>query len=75
MAYGKKGDLAQADLASAEAAFCRATSPTATHARHPRQDPVAGRLARLGARRRHRVGQGQDQDQLINPSHDKDTDQ
>ena len=30
MAYGKKGDLAQADLASAEAAYLKGDAPTAT---------------------------------------------
>ena len=54
MAYGRKGDLARADLASAQAAFVRGDLKTARAARRPRQDALPGRLARLGEGRRHR---------------------
>ncbi len=57
MAYGRKGDLAQADLAAAQAAFNRGDIKTARAARRARQDPPARRLARLGARRRYRQRQ------------------
>ena len=54
MAYGRKGDLAHADLASAQAAFMRGDLQTARAACRARQDPLPGRLARLGEGRRHR---------------------
>ncbi len=54
MAYGRKGDLAHADLASAQAAFMRGDIKTAREIASPRQDPFSGRLARLGQGRRHR---------------------
>ena len=53
MAFGRKGDLAQADLASAQASFARRLQDRA-RAGHARQDPPADRLARLGQGRRHR---------------------
>ena len=54
MAYGRKGDLAQADLASATAAMMRGDGATARADRGARQDPFPGRFARLGEGRRHR---------------------
>ena len=50
MAYGRKGDLARADLASAQAAFVRGDLQDRARARGPRQDAFPGRLAGLGAR-------------------------
>ena len=67
MAYGRKGDIAQADLAAAQAAFLRGDVRTARQLASPRQDPPAGRLARLGARRRHRQRQT-DQRRQMNPA-------
>ncbi len=54
MAYGRKNDLADADLASAQAAFARGDNKTAREARRPGQAAISHRLARLGAGRRHR---------------------
>ena len=55
MAYGRKGDLAQADLASAQAAFARGDYQDRARACLAGQDPLRRRLARLGEGRRHRV--------------------
>ena len=54
MAYGRKGDLAHADLASAQAAFMRGDLKTAREIAGPRQGALPGRIARLGQGRRHR---------------------
>ena len=53
MAYGQKGDLANADLASARSAFMRGDFKTARELADPRQDPLPGRIARLAQGRRH----------------------
>ena len=57
MAYGRKGDLAHADLASAQAAFTRGDMMTARQLAARAKTRLAGRLARLGAGRRHRQRQ------------------
>ena len=54
MAYGRKGDLAQADLASAQAAFTRGDYATARQLAERAQNPIARRFAGLGASRRYR---------------------
>ena len=48
MAYGRKGDLADADLASAQAALRARRHQDRAPARDARQDPLPDRLARLG---------------------------
>ena len=57
MAYGRKGDLANADLASAQAAFTRGDIKTARQLATRAKTSVTHRLARLGARRRYRQRQ------------------
>ena len=57
MAYGRKGDLANADLASAQAAFARGDIMTARQLAARAKTPFPGRLAGLGARRRHHQSQ------------------
>jgi len=57
MAYGRKGDLAQADLAAAQAAFQPRRPDDRTSACLARQDSPTGRFARLGAGRRYRQRQ------------------
>ena len=54
MAYGRKGDLAQADLASAQAAFMRGDLKTARELAARAKTKLPGRLSRLGQGRRHR---------------------
>ena len=50
MAYGRKGDLARADLASAQAAFTRGDLKTARALAAPRQDRVSRSARRAGSR-------------------------
>ena len=57
MAYGHKGDIAHADLASAQAAFARGDIKTARMLAERAKTRPEGRLARLGARRRYRLRQ------------------
>ena len=54
MAYGRKDDLADADLASAQAAFARGDLPTARQLAQSRQGAFSDRIAGLGQGRRHR---------------------
>ena len=53
MAYGRKGDLAQADLASALAAFMRGDHKTARQLAARAKTRFPDRLARLGQGRRY----------------------
>ena len=57
MAYGRKGDLAQADLASAQAAFLRGDNKTARDLASRAKTRFAIGIARLGQGRRHRLCQ------------------
>ena len=54
MAYGRNGDLADADLASAQAAFARGDNKTARELAARAKMRFPGRIAGLGAGRRHR---------------------
>ena len=54
---GRKGDLADADLASAQAAFARGDNKTARELAARAKTALSGRLARLGQGRRHRCFQ------------------
>ncbi len=57
MAYGRKGDYGEADLASAQAAFLRGDNKTARDLASRAQDPFRDRHARMGQGRRHRLRQ------------------
>jgi len=50
MAYGRKGDYAQADLASAQAAFLRGDNKTAARPRLARKDPASPSARPVGSR-------------------------
>ena len=58
MAYGRKGDLAEADLASAQAALARGDMKTARELAARAKTRFPDRLARLGQGRRHRRTEG-----------------
>ena len=54
MAYGRKGDYAEADLASAQAAYPSRRQQDRARSRLARQNPFRDRHARMGQGRRHR---------------------
>ena len=54
MAYGRKGDYAEADLASAQAAYLRGDNKTARELASRAKTRFADRHARMGQGRRHR---------------------
>ncbi len=65
MAYGRKGDLGHADLASAQAALEARRYEGGPHARRPRQGSLPDRLARLGQGGRH-LQQGPGRNRALN---------
>ena len=54
MAYGRKNDLADADLASAQAAFARGDNKTARELAARAKTAISHRIAGLGQGRRYR---------------------
>ena len=83
MAYGRNGDLAEADLASAQAAFARGDNKTARELAARAKTRFPGRLAGMGKGGRHRrfqqngkkspairsITQTKDNDNDIEPTH------
>ena len=57
MAYGRKGDYAQADLASAQAAYLARRQQDRARSGVAGQNPVRDRYAGMGQGRRHRLRQ------------------